>query len=1169
MNKSRIVDCLKATMKITFTHILLGIAFTCSTLAGTVEAQILDKPISLSVENTDVRSILRQIQRQAEVKFVYSPSAIGVDRRISVHVSNKKLSQILDQILVPLQIRYRLKNNRILLYPAEDPNRQEPPVLRGELSGQAESVSEKKAPLRITGRVTGKNKEGIPGASVLIKGTTQGTTTDADGRFGLTVPDENTNGTLVFSFIGYKSYEVPLRGQTVIDVELEEDVARLSEVIVNGYQTIRKESFTGTAITITGSELKAVNPLNLLQSVQAYDPSFKVMENNVFGSNPNRLPDITVRGATGLPSTSATQATDTKNQLSSNNLNRNNPNLPTFILNGFEVSLQTIYDLDMNRVETVTLLKDAAATAIYGSRAANGVLVITTKKPEEGKLQFRYNYELTVNGPDLTVYDVLNAEEKLEYERLAGVYTPNPLINGDATVDQLEQSYYRKKKNVLGGVDTYWLSEPVETALGHNHSLSVEGGSQALLYSVTGRYQNLAGVMKGSDRNRYGVDVNLSYRHKDKFEFSNNLSFTEVQSQESPYGSFETYVKMNPYYPKTDSNGNYVQEIEKWQRRESKAGKDGNSALVTEYVLNPIYNARLSSFDKNAYTQIINSFAARWKIVDGLDLRGQLSITKQRTAADRFKSPFSNQYYDKTGDDLKKRGEYLYRSMDEITFDGNLALSYNKVLHQQHIINAVLGTNLRDYSNDYKGFTANGFASDRFDQVGFANQYINENDNYAPEGSLAQERLLSAFANLNYSFSDRYLMDLAIRMDGSSKFGSDNKYAPFWAAGIGWNLHKEAFLASSPTVNQLKIRASTGLVGEVSFEPYLARTTYQYYKEWYSSGVGARHMGYGNPALKWQRTQNYDLGMEMQLFQHRLFFAPRYYYRLTKDVLADIIVPPSVGFPSYKANLGLMSNRGFEVNLRATVIRNKNLQVSLHGNFTRNVNRIEAISESLKRYNDEVDKEQEKEGNESKPLLRFREGESLNTIYAVRSLGIDPETGREIYVKKDGTLTYQYSVKDVVPVGDTSPEAEGFFGTSISFKNFTLLANFYTRFGGDLYNQTLIDRVENAHPRDNVDRRVLEDRWKRPGDEVFFKNITDRTVTRATSRFVQRDNVVELKSLNLSYEAPQAFSSKLRMDNIRLMVTMNDVWRWSAAKMERGIDFPFSRSVTFSVLTRF
>ncbi|HEX6431675.1 MAG TPA: SusC/RagA family TonB-linked outer membrane protein, partial [Niastella sp.] len=925
----------------------------------------------------------------------------------------------------------------------------------------------------------------------------------------------------------------------------------LTDVVITGYQQIKKESYTGNAVTVSGEDLRRINPVNLMQSIQAFDPTFKVANNNLLGSNPNALPRVNVRGSTSLP-------TGTGGMLTRNNL-AGNVNLPTFILDGYEVSLEKVYDLDMNRVQSITLLKDAAATAVYGSRAANGVLVITTKAPQEGKLQLSYSSDLTVSGPDLTDYHVLNAPEKLEYERLAGLYQ----AVGERSANEQEELYYGKLANVIGGVNTYWLSQPLKTSFAQKHSLYIEGGNATIRYGIDLRYQTQPGVMKGSGRDRYGIGSVLSYAPSKKFIFKNTLTVTQVNSNESPYGNFIDYVRMNPYYPKNDSNGHLLQAVDSWLI--DTRANTGNQ-YVTRNVLNPMYNGSLSNFNTTKYTELIEAFSADWGIIKDLRLRTLVSLTKRKYNSDNFLSPLSNEFYSYDPSRLKEKGSYEYSTTDESIFDGNFTLNYNKQLGD-HNVNLAVGANMRTSSSDMKYLKAVGFSNDRFTNIAFANSYAL---NSAPKGDYQLERLFGSFLSANYSYRNKYMADVSARLDGSSKFGSENKVAPFWAFGIGWNVHREDFLLNSP-ISTLKLRASTGVTGAVSFPAYQSKTTYDYYTgNWYSTGLGAVVNTYGNESLQWQKTDNYDVGVDLGIFNDRLFISARYYQKLTHGLLADIILPPSTGFSSYKENLGDMRNTGYELSLKATAFQKGDWTVSFTANLTRNENKILKISNSLKTYNDKADQEQQTNPDyKGLPILRFKEDESLNTIYAVRSLGIDPENGKEVYVKKDGTLTYIWNVRDIIPVGDNTPLAYGYIGTNVSYKRFMLNLSFYTQFGGKDFNQTLVDRVENADPRFNVDSRVLADRWKKPGDKAQFKNIAELGQTLVSDRFVQKDNVLELQSLYLSYDFTKQVYSKLAMNNLRVAFTMNDGWRWSSMKVERGIDYPFARSFTFSIQTSF
>jgi TonB-linked SusC/RagA family outer membrane protein len=1102
-----------------------------------VSAAGFAQKVSLSEKNAPLKKVFQEIRRQTGYVFFYNAQLLERSHNVNISAKDASLEEVLNQCFEGQPLTYSIVNKTIVVR------------TRKEASIQPTLTDSIPSPFWIGGRITDESTgKPIEGASITPKGYKTGFVSNKEGAFMFLGEKVFV---LTITCIGYQSKEIKIKGTTQLIITLTPGTKDpLANMVVTGYQLINKDNFTGNAVVVSGEELKKVNPQNLLQSLQVFDPSFNIAQNNIAGSNPNSLPSINVRGSTALPTGGG--AVLSRGDLSSN------VNLPTFIMDGYEVSLEKVFDLDVNRIQSVTLLKDAAATAVYGSRAANGVMVITTKAPKDGRLQVFYNYELNTTGPDLNDYHVLNAAQKLQYEKLAGLYN----FNATTSQDQLDAAYYDKLQNVLSGVNTYWLSQPLRTTYGQKHSLYLEGGGASIRYGVNLLYQTSPGVMKGSSRDRYGLGMDLSYNPGKKLIFRNSLSVNQVNGIESPYGSFTDYVQMNPYFPKTDSMGRIVQAVDDWK---TNVGGLGSGDYKRATILNPLYNSTLHSFDKSAYLEMIDAFSAEWNIARGLRLRSVLSYTKKKSTGDAFDSPLSNDFYFYLPTALTQRGSYTYSTNDENTFDGNATLTYNRQIGD-HFINLALGSNLRTYTTDSKSFYTIGFTNDRFTNVGFAGGY---QEGTAPGGDYSQQRLFGSFATLNYAWKNKYLLDATIREDGSSLFGTQNKEASFWALGLGWNAFKEDFLVGSPVISQLRFRASTGMTGSVSFAPYQAETTYTYYgNNWYSTGVGAAVNTYGNEGLKWQRTRSYDVGMDLGLFKDRLIISPRYYYKLTHGLLADINLPPSTGFESYTDNLGDMANRGAELNFKYAAIRNKNWNVSFFANLVNNTNKIVRISDALKNYNNKANQVQ-KDSLPSTPLLRFQEGQSLNMIYAVRSLGIDPENGREIYIKKDGTHTYTWDASDIVPVADNTPKVMGSFGTTMSYKRFQFNAIFTTRLGGKDYNQTLSDRVENADPRYNVDSRALTERWQKPGDHALFKNISDLSTTFVSSRFIQKDNTVDLTSVYLSYDFDKAFYSRLAMQNLRVAFTMNDIAHWSSLKIERGIDYPYARSFTLSIQTSF
>jgi TonB-linked SusC/RagA family outer membrane protein len=1107
-----------------------------------LSAASYSQTVTISGKNKSLESVFKDIKQQTGYLFFYSEKVNIKGKTVDANFHDAPLVDVLNTCLKDFDLSFTIVSKTIVI-------QNKIPEPRPELAAPMSKIP-------VSGRVLDSvSKTTLPGVNIAIKGGRGviGQTNDK-GEFNV---QADAGQTLIFSFMGYKSAEVKVvAGQSIV-VRLLPDINNIKDIVVTGYQVIKKDNYTGNAITVSGADLKRNNPQNVIKSIASFDPSFKVLDNNFIGSDPNKLPKINVRGATAIPSIS-------DNILDRNNLS-SNYNLPAFILDGFEVSLQKVVDLDINRIESVTLLKDGAATAVYGSRAANGVMVITTKAPVAGKLQLSYNYELTFNGPDLSDYHVLNAKQKVAYEQLVGLYDTQTSTSGDTKQDELDAQLFTRLKNVASGVNTYWLSQPLRNAYQQKHSVYAQGGDQSFRYGIDLRYQTQPGVMKGSDNTRYSGGVDFTYNPSSKLIIRNDLTITQVNQANSPYGDFSTYVNANPYFPIRDSTGRLVQELANWR---VNTGRSGTDQYVTENVFNPLYEASLSSFNKAAYTEILESFSADYKMTKSLRLRALMSVNKTNSTSDNYVSPLSSVFYNYASDRLNNRGTYDYGTNASLNLDGNVTISYNKQLGD-HYFNLVLGANILASKADVKSFSAQGFSNDRFTNIGFARIY---KENSGPYGDVTKSRTAGAFFSGNYAFQNKYLLDASVRVDGSSAFGADRRYAPFGSLGIGWNIHKEGFFQGSKVISQLRLKGSIATLGSISFPAYQSRSIYSYdTQNWYSTGIGATILGYGNSNLEWQKTRTSDFGMDIGLFKDRIVISPRYYYKLTKGLITDINLAPSTGFTTYKDNLGDMSNKGYELYLVAQVFHTSNWNINLTGNLAHNVNKIVSISDALKAFNNNIDNFQTNKDNNafSTPLTRYVEGKSLNTIYAVKSLGIDPENGKEILVKKDGTLTYVWDVKDVQDVGNTTPKAEGFFGSTVSYKRFMLSFSFHYRFGGQAFNQTLIDRVENADPRFNVDSRVLEQRWKQPGDRTFFKNITDLTDTYVSSRFVQKDNLIELQSLYLSYDFKPNAIRRLGLQNLRLAATANDVFRTSTIQAERGIYYPFARSLTFSLLGSF
>ena len=1093
-------------------------------LAGpaAAEAQNLQQAITLQVNNTSLAVVLKQISQASGYKINFNTEDLqGLTATLNTGGKKMTVADILNRLSADLPIRYRMEKDFITVSRKDRP--------------QPEQAREKR---RVSGYVFDESNEPLPGVSVRVEGEEGGNITSVDGKYLIAVPSEGA--TLIVSYIGMETQRVHIAAGTTDvtrNIVLKNDAEKLSEVVVTGIFNSTRESYTGAASTFTHKQLSESGNRSLISTLRNLDPSFNIADNLAIGSDPNSLPSITIRGASALP-------TDVQDmQVSADN--QRTANQPLFILDGFEISLTRFMDLDESQVESITLLKDANATALYGSKGSNGVVVITSKPIEPGKLRFSYKGTLSVEAPDLTSYNLMNAREKLEYERLAGLYEAD-----DVQTDQdLKSLYNQRRMDVERGVNTYWMKYPIRTGVGSRHNVSIEGGDEHLRYGAAITYNNVEGAMKESDRNTLSGNMFLQYRYKN-FTFQNNLQITNTTSNNSPYGSFSEYCALNSYYTPYDEEGNLKKTLEDFYYPMTG---DRNT------VYNPLYNAYLPRKDSSEYTEITNNFSVEWYILPELFLRGQFSYTKQTSRSDLY-YPASDTMFDTyTGEDYKRKGQYTYGTGDSQSYEGRFTLNYSKTFRDVHQLFAGLGITVNESSAENYSIVGEGISVDNMDFLGMANQY--EQDG-RPYGTESISRGFGALFNLNYTYDRRYFVDLNGKYDGSSQFGANNHFAPFWSTGVGWNIQNEKFMENLRWINIAR------LTGSQNFASYLSIRSYQDFggistQNWY----GVYLMAYGNPDLQWQKTSQYNFGLDLELLNRRLTFSIDVYNKITNDLLADVNMPISGGFESHKANVGKVQNRGYELSASAQLIRDveRDLRWTVGVKMAHNENQVKEISNSLENLNEDLLNQ-----DSYNPSFIYREGESMNTIYAVPSKGIDPSTGREIFVKRDGTETFEWDAADQVPCGVAEPKIQGTLNSNIRWRGITFNMVFGYRWGGKSYNSTLASKVENIAPYDNADRRVLYDRWSQPGDVALYKGVQDMTETRPTSRFVFKDNAFYCSSLNLGYEFPTEWTQRnLGISYLALNGYLEDLFYKSTIKRERGTDYPFSRKFSLSLTVRF
>lgn len=1131
--------------------ILIFLTFILS-FGASAKSLSQNQKVSMEMEQATILEVLSEIKEQTGLYFIYKKGLFDDFEKTTFEVEDEKVKSLLDNLLRERGLECEVENEVITFKNLAKPSLKE-------------TQQDKKL---LKGTVTDKGGSTLPGVSVVEKGTVNGVATDIDGNYSINIEDDNA--VLVFSFVGMKPQEIVYAAQEVLDVTLLADAAQVDEVIVTGISRRKASTFTGAVSTFKAEELQAISSTNLFQSIKSLDPSIMIMDNMAAGSDPNAQPRMQVRGTSSFDLQSSTAAYEV------------NPNAPLFILNGFETTIQKVQDLDMDRVESITILKDAGAKAIYGSKAANGVIVIETKVNPGGKALVTYTSTFSTQVPDLSTYNLMDGEEKLQFEYDMGLY--------DSTYGL--EDYMAKKKNVLEGVDTDWLSKPTRTSFSSRQRLGFEIGEGPIRLVAGFSYEDRNGVMKESGRDIYTGDLSITYRIN-KFKIQNELSIVSTTANDSPYGSFKEYVDMNPYYSPTDRDGDLVANA---AARYSDYGYINESA----YVANPLYNSKLNSLIQQKYFDVTNNLKVEYNFSDYLFIRGRLGVTIENRQYDTFYPAAHTMFARYDGNMMWRKGSYDILEGDKKVLSGDLFMDYRKTLGEKHFINSTFG--LQMTNEEYKDVTykAEGFPSVKMDDILFARQYTKGTK---PDGSDSVIREFSGLMQTNYAYDNRFLFDGTLKMTGSSQYGANKRWGLFWSLGAGWNVHNEPWMESL-NIQELKLRASVGTTGARAPVAYAGISAYTFEtSRGYKGQIGAQLMSMRNADLKWQEKMDQNIGIDLTLFK-KFNLTFDYYNNLTKNSIINKSLPPSNGFVEVQENVGEIENKGFDLSVSYTAWQKSETRSNLVFTCTvgHNENMIKSLSSAMKEYNQRINDiytNSEKRQNSS-PLQKFYEGVSMNAIWAMKSNGIDPSNGMEVFVKKDGTTTYEYLPEEQQIVGNSLPDYIGNLGMNFQHNGFGVNVGFYYRYGGQVYNYTLAEKVEAYDLRYNVDKRVLKGQWQKPGDVKPYRpnpayyldndnavipdfiDIGNGTMianntnayyiapTSPTERFMFDDNYVSLSNVSISYDFwRHNFIKKLGLSRLKFVLGGNNLYEWSSVDIERGTDYPFARTFTFAITATF
>ena len=599
-----------------------------------------------------------------------------------------------------------------------------------------------------------------------------------------------------------------------------------------------------------------------------------------------------------------------------------------------------------------------------------------------------------------------------------------------------------------------------------------------------------------------------------------------------------------PYDAIYGENGEYLQKL-------PQSGK-----------VNPLWQQQqLESYNgRGTITDITNNLGINVYFTPSFYLRGTFGISQTQTNGDSFVDPKDPAF---KGMEESRRGQLNISKNTDLRWNLNATLHFNQRI-QKHFLNLTGGVEAVETIYHPINYRYQGFS------LGSQNKpaYSASQDGVTGDTE-TKVRTFGLLAALNYTYDEIYLLDASFRLDGSSQFGAERRFAPFASIGLGVNMHNYDFIKRLPWINSLRLKGTYGSTGKVTFTRFDVISSYERAGSWYYTGPGYLLSTFGNPDLSWELTKTLDLGLSVELFKKRLYLEATYYHKATDRMIDKVKIRPSSGFASYSGNVGGVLNEGIELKSNVTVYRDKDWSVVVNANMAHNKNTITKLNPAMEEYNRKIRENYSSESSgrgTSTPPLLYYVGASTSSIYAVPSLGIDPATGTEFFRKKDGTVTQVWNKNDMVVCGDLNPDVQGAFGVNVMWRGIYLNTEFKYAYGGQAYNQTLVSKVENANiEKENVDRRVMTDRWYKVGDVAQFYGIRERSITNMSSRFIQNDNFISFSSVAIGYDFTKRIVSLFKLNSLSVVFNASDLGRWSTIKLERGLSYPYAHTYSLTL----
>ncbi len=962
----------------------------------------------------------------------------------------------------------------------------------------------------ITGVVTDEQGNPLPGVNITIKGTTRGVITDVEGNYRIEV--EGGDQVLVFSFVGYQKQEIPVKGRDTLNVTLEKKMEKLEEVVVIGYGSSSKKLLTSSVASVQAEDLENSISSGIESALQGRTSGVNINQNS---GTPGAAATINIRGISSI-------SAGTQPLYVVDGIPVNSGNYSQISMEGQDIS--AISNLNPNNIKSISILKDASAAAIYGARAGNGVVLIETKTGSQGETQFNFQSYYGIQE----IYeklDVLNAREWKDY-----------IVNFEGVSDNFGGLHPNLRKEWFEQDNhTDWLDQVFRRAPVQNYELSASGAKDKTTFFVSGRYFKQKGTVLGTDYDKFNGRVNVDYHVSDQLNLGAKITTTysvnqRVRGDQSVNGPLPNAVSAPPVAPVKDSLGNYP--LAGWWDNPVAIGREVVNTAETFHTISNLYG--------------------QYNILPQLKLKNQWGFDYYNLQERRFEPSFVKSAKESNGYGADGSSN-VFKITQQTT------LNYIAEFGEKHNLNVLLGYSFEKWSEKYLFMSGTQFPNNQLRYLESA-AVIDQEDT---QSEYFESGLTSWFGRVKYNYDNKYLLTLTLRRDGSSNFGKNNRYAYLPSASLAWRAGEEDFMASLPFVSELKLKASYGLTGNDDIGAFgslnLYSSGYNYYGR---SGIIPTQIP--NPDLKWETTANYNVGIDLGLFDNRILLTGDVYYNHTTDLLLARPVPPNSGFTSMDANVGELENRGLELELTTDNLTGK-IKWSSSFNISFNRNKV------LSLYNDQP-LTPDNRGNNAVLV-----GEPIGVFYMYESQGVDPSTGQLVIedVNQDGTI----SDADRQVVGSPHPDFTGGLSNKLNYGAFSLDFFFQFTYGNEIFNGVR-QYAENMTIINDNQLTTVKDRWQQPGDETYVPRLNGRYNNEITSHYIEDGSYLRLKNLTFSYQLPVNKMKGLDfIDHFRIYVRGQNLWTLTpysgmdpevnyagVSNITRGVDFfTYPQVRTYSV----